>query len=339
MIINNKNYIRKSKIYHILIIILIFSYNNIIVNEKENNLKNLMKEEENRNFESKREKYEKYNFLIIKEYCPTCGLFSYFIFFLGCIHKYLLEGYIPIIDIKSFPNVINGFNTSKSNYWEIFFEQPFGFTLEGVLQNAKNIKHKICIECKPRLSCRFMPFNEVQRNFWHYFANKYLPIKKELINLSKIIMYKLFKNSENILGVLTRGTDYINLKPHNHPIPPKFSVLINDVKEMDRKNNYKYIFFSTEDDKIRDKFIKIFSNKVKYINTKMKTNYNYSKNTFLGYNANIKGNVSFFKIYIINIIILSKCLDIITARCNGSAGIFILTKGFRNVKVYNLGLY
>ena len=47
---------------------------------------------------------------------------------LGCIHKYLAEGYIPIIDIGSFQNVINGFNKSKGNYWELFFEQPFGYT-------------------------------------------------------------------------------------------------------------------------------------------------------------------------------------------------------------------
>ena len=41
----------------------------------------------------------------------------------------------------------------------------------------------------------------------------------------------------------------------------------------------------------------------------------------------------------LNIVILSKCLDIITSRTSGSAGIFILTKGFRHFKVYDLGLY
>lgn len=45
------------------------------------------------------------------------------------------------------------------------------------------------------------------------------------------------------------------------------------------------------------------------------------------------------KIYLINIIILSKCLDIISARTSGSIGAFIFSEGFRNIKVYFLGEY
>ena len=45
------------------------------------------------------------------------------------------------------------------------------------------------------------------------------------------------------------------------------------------------------------------------------------------------------KNYLINIIILSKCLDIITSRTSGSSGVFVLTKGFRHSKVYFLGTY
>ena len=68
-------------------------------------------------------------------------------------------------------------------------------------------------------------------------------------------------------------------------------------------------------------------------------NYDYSGKKFLGFNENIKGNIEFNKIYLLNIIILSKCLDIATARCSGTAGIFILTDGFRNIKIYDLGVY
>ena len=53
----------------------------------------------------------------------------------------------------------------------------------------------------------------------------------------------------------------------------------------------------------------------------------------------MKGNLDNLKIYLINILILSKCIDIITARTNGSIGAFIFTEGFRNIIVYYLGLY
>ena len=208
-----------------------------------------------------------------------------------------------------------------------------------MLNNGKQIKKIICGDCTPRLYHRTMPFSEAQKIFWHNFANKYLPIKKEIIDLSNIIMNHLFKYSNNILGVLTRGTDYLSRKPYQHPIPPKLSDLIYDVKEMDYKYSYDYIFFSTEDDKVREQFSKIFAKKIKQIKPNIKTNYNNSKKNYLGYNENIKGNIEFNKIYLLNIIILSKCLDIITARCNGAAGIFILNKRFRNVKIYNLGVY
>ena len=74
------------------------------------------------------------------------------------IHSYLIEGYIPIIDLKSFPNIINGFNTKNSNHLELFFEQPFGYTLE-VLKKAKYIKCVKYSDCQPKPDEKSMLFN------------------------------------------------------------------------------------------------------------------------------------------------------------------------------------
>ena len=136
-----------------------------------------------------------------------------------------------------------------------------------------------------------------------------------------------------------RGTDFIARKAKHHPIPPNVSVLINDVKEMDDKYKYDYIFFSTEDDKIRDEFTKVFIDKIKQLKPLKSINYNYKKKDFINKNENIQGNIEFHKIYLLNVIILSKCLDLIAARCSASIGVFVLTNGFRNKKVYNFGLY
>ena len=58
-----------------------------------------------------------------------------------------------------------------------------------------------------------------------------MPIKNDLINLSNKIIQRLFNNSKNILGVLTRGTDYISKKPKDHPIQPNITDVINDVSK------------------------------------------------------------------------------------------------------------
>ena len=210
--------------------------------------------------------------------------------------------------------------------------------MENVLKNSNKILRIRIQDCKPRLSCT-QHSDIISLNFWHYFAIKYSGIKKEIIIQSNKLIYKLFHNSKNILGILARGTDYIALKPKNHPIPPNVSDIINDIKLMDYKNKYDYFFFSTEDEIIREKITKTFPSKLKQIIPKIKINYNYSNKTFLGFNKNVKGNIEYNKIYLLNIVILSKCLDLLASGCNGSTGILILTNGFRNMKIYNKGVY
>ena len=79
---------------------------------------------------------------------------------------------------------------------------------------------------------------------------------------------------------------------------------------------------------------------MKYLDTNLNFNYNYTgKENILADNKNINGNFNLMKDYLINIIILSNCIDIICGRANGSVLAFIITKGFRNVLAYNLGKY
>ena len=52
-----------------------------------------------------------------------------------------------------------------------------------------------------------------------------------------------------------RGTDYLAIKPKNHPISPDSEMVFHDIKNMDNKNKYNFIFLATEDDIIREKMI------------------------------------------------------------------------------------
>ena len=265
----------QKKIFFFNLLILIFYYS---LNE------NKKIHPQNLGFQlSKQKDYVNSKFIIIKRRCEICGLFSFFMVHLGCIHKYLLEGYIPIIYIESIPNVIYGFNTSESNFWELFFEQPFGYNFDEIIKNSKTIIYITVGDCMPRPDELYIYYNYPRKQFWHNFANQYLPIKRNIIDQSEKIMYKLFKNSKNILGVLARGTDYISRKPKGHAIPPNLSDIIHDVKEMDDKYNYDYIFFSTEDEIIRDNFTNIFAKKVRQIRPKKIIKYDYIKKDFINY--------------------------------------------------------
>lgn len=343
LIYNNYKRIAIIKIFIIIILnlfIIFKDFNNLLLQNiiQIYNFKKIIKSKYL--FKKQIEHNKKFAILIYK--CKTCGLFSFYIHYLGCIKIFINKGYIPIIDLTSYPNVFNKFNYNYSNKnpWEFYFNQPYGYTLENVKKYAINKKKFIC---KPNHSDKpdkySIYINKYLIYFWHNYANKYIPIQKEIINEAKIIRKKLYKGLYNVLGVLMRGTDYIAMKPKNHCIPPKIETMIEDIKDMDKKYNYDWIFVTTEDDIIRKKLINAFFNKVKYLKSKILFKYNYKKKNFIVFNENIKINYNYMKFYLINIIILSQSKDIICARTCGSEAAFILSNGFRNNKVYFLGEY
>ena len=97
-----------------------------------------------------------------------------------------------------------------------------------------------------------------------------MPVRENIIYETKTIMEKLFKKSKNILGVKLRGTDYLAKRPKDHPIQPKVEQVISDVKSMDNRNKYDFIFFTTEDEIIRHKFQPEFKDKLKMLNPNFK---------------------------------------------------------------------
>jgi hypothetical protein len=102
--------------------------------------------------------YENNNFAVIKRSsCPTSGLFSNYIRFLGCIRKYMIQGFIPIFELESYKNTINGFivNPLKGNPWESYFNQPFNYKYNDIKSKAKNIKN---FECKPKIRPNYKIF-------------------------------------------------------------------------------------------------------------------------------------------------------------------------------------
>ena len=262
---------------------------------------------------------------------------------MGCLIEFIFKGYIPLIELLSLPNIFNSFNNNKNtelkiNPWEFYFNQPYGYKLKSVEEKAKNMKYFKC-NTRKKIPNYFIYLNKGLCDFWHNIALKYIPIKVEIIYESNIIIKKLFKGSKNILGVLARGTDYISLKPRYHPKQPKTNIMIKDIKEMNLKYKYDWIFLTTEDYLIESIFIQTFKNKLKYFKKNNNINYNYKEKKKLGFNAKIKGNLQYQKNYLINIIILSKCIDIISALTSGTIGTFILSEGFRNAKIYYSGFF
>ena len=322
--INKKKYMIK------ILLLIYFAIKFYCFNEKikEGNFYNLSLEQKMYDYNHK-----KFG-LIHRIDCPFCGLFSSYIVSLGCIYKYLNEGYIPIIDFQSFGNTLNPCpNTSLFNPWELFFYQPFNYTFEEVKKYAKNVQYLKCHSYiyKPNEINIF--FDNSSIIFWHKFAKKYMPVKKVILNEVNKIMKYLFGNSKNILGVKIRGTDY-RLKPTGHFVQPEVEQVIKDVKIYDEKYKYDYIFFATEDEEIKTKFIPEFKDKIKLLDPGDSIMETYNNKGYRRYE-----HLNYVKNYVLNVIILSKCLDIIASKNSGAIGMIIMTEGFRNSLFYDLGVY
>ena len=284
--------------------------------------------------------YVNNSFIIISYVCESCGLFSHYNRLLSCTASIVKDGRIPIANFIRFKNIFNRFNESSltldQNPWEYFFKQPFGYTLKDVKKYAKHRRNYECT-AYPRPSQDIIFYNKFYKYYWNNIYKTYFPIKDEIIQEAEKVMKKLFKKSENVLGIFVRGTDFLALRPRNHAIQPEPEVVMNDVDKFDQENHYDYYFLSTEDDIIRNKFINRYKDKLKYFKANHSFRYNNTK--VLAYNEDVNGNLEFMKVYLINTVIVSKCIDIICGRTNGSVFIFIITKGFRNIKVYNYGKY
>ena len=275
--------------------------------------------------------------IIKKEDCKGCGFFSYYIFFIGYFITSIATQNIPIIDVGSYPNIFNNFKPYDSNPWEYFFEQPYNLTLKEINEKARIKNYENTTNYNNLIpNYKTIFYKKYSLLFYHDVVTKYMPIKIEIMKKVNNIMKKLFNGSQNVLGVLARGTDYITLKKKGTPIPPTAGKMIEDINKYDKENKYDFIFLTTEDNLIRDKFKSEFGQKLKYIEFGINIKYNYNGNEYFLENKNAQG-LEYQKIYLYNIIILSRCIDIISARTHGAAVAFILSEGFRNNLVYDLG--
>ena len=62
----------------------------------------------------------------------------------------MIQGFIPILDLESYVNDINGFivDLLKGNPWEYYFNQHFGYKYKDIEKKARNIKSLNAVDIK-----------------------------------------------------------------------------------------------------------------------------------------------------------------------------------------------
>lgn len=255
------------------------------------------------------------------------------------------KGYIPVIDMQNYKSQYHEEQeVGKVNIWELFFEQPAGYNLKDI-ENSKNI---ILSKKKPAPSKKYLmghsPFydNENRIMYFHTLFKKYIHFN---VFTQRYLdgYYNRYIKGKNVIGVLCRGTDYLILKPKNHPIQPNPVNVIRDVKEAMKTYSCDYVFIATEDNDILDMFKNEFGDHLLYVEQNRVSKKEMSPNSYLAA-INIKKNKgldTYSKIigYLTATYLLSKCDCYIAGRTGGSKGVLIMSEGFKYKKVYDLGMY
>ena len=277
---------------------------------------------------------------IIRRHQDNVGLFSYFITILGGIAYAEQKGYIPVVDMKNYPNTyLYDSEVGHVNSWEYYFTQPDTLTLEDALSCRKYIIGKDT-EFHPRPSQSASAFynEDGKLDYWRGMCRKYIHFTQPVLDGVDRELHKFA--GKRVLGVMVRGTDYVALKPHGHPVQPTAEQAIIKTREVLSTGKYDTVYLVTEDKKIVAKFQEVFGDKLLLPKANY-LNYDYDNPRYLADYHSDRKNDKYLRglEYLVSMITLTKCSGLITSRTSGSTGIMCLSEGFEYLYVFDFGVY
>jgi len=287
-----------------------------------------------RRFSKGNENPEKTFYVISYDY-DTQGLFAIVKSVLSHIMYATDKGWIPVVDLK---NYHCQYQHGDGNAWEQFFQQPCGYTLDDIQRS----KHVV------RSYYGMYPYNTY--DFYvdvldrpeecHRIAEVY---KKYIKPQPKVLEYMEKMKSDlqidkKTLGVLCRGTDYLNRKPKYHPRQPEPEAVVNDACLVMEQNGYETVFVATEDELVLELFKKKFGGKVKQINQPrltLKKSQQYLSDIKTETDTRNKMALDYYTA----LYILSQCPSLLAGRTAGTLGAVFMSEGYEWTQFYDLGYY
>ncbi len=277
-------------------------------------------------------------FYVIRRATCKVGLFSYVMTNMGLV-KYALErGYIPVIDMQENGNTyLEADEVGKKNAWEFYFEQPCGYGLTDIAESRNVIYSSGLITEGTVYPVRETIFAEDTGKEWRELFHCYLRPNREIRQEADLLFDSLFEGKK-VLGVLCRGTDYLNNHPKNHPVQPEPQAVIEKAGQVMKEFECDYLYLATEDEDIYAQFRKTFGDRLKVTEARRYQDTG---------TANINevscqregGRYLKGKEYLINMILLSKCSCLVAGAVGGTYGAYLMSEGYEYEFVYDLGVY
>lgn len=277
-------------------------------------------------------------FFVIRRASCKVGLFSSVMTNMGLVDYAVKKGYIPVIDMQNTSNTyLEPDQVGKVNAWEFYFNQPMGYGLGDIAESKNVILSNGIITQNNDYPDIHVVDDEKQLLRWRKVFQKYFSINDTLLKKFYTEKQNLF-GEYRILGVLARGTDYVNLKPKNHPIQPGANQVIEKAEEIMERFQCAYIFLATEDQTIFDVMKRRFGDKLLAVETER---YTTSGNQNINDMSSDRKEDRYRKgkEYLLSVWLLSQCNCLVAGNVGGTHGALLMSSGYEYSYIFDLGLY
>lgn len=277
---------------------------------------------------------------IIRRRESVVGLFSYFITIIGGIAYADKKGYIPVVDMKNCPNTyLFDDELGKINAWEYFFAQPGGISLDDALSCRKYILGPdTASHPRPSQGAKFFYNQDGKLDYWREICKKYIKFSQPVIDGLEREKTKLV--GKKVIGVYLRGTDYVALRPHAHPIQPEPEMVIAKTQEFMNTKGYNAVYLTTEDKRILAKFRDAFGESL-ILTDREYVDFDYDSKEYATMYSTHRTNDKYLQglEYLVSMLLLRECQGLITSIASGPTGLICLAGEFEDLYVYDLGYY
>lgn len=293
-------------------------------------------------------------YCVVRYTAPTFALMAAGIQYVFCYHQLRERGYIPLIDIEYAYSYKQG-KLGENNIWDLCFEQPI--TVKEAVQKpyvlatgnlfSYSDDSKVCQDINGDKEDHFIHVRK--ENFREYYskAKKYIEpiwkIKPELVTEFEEKVWNKVKGSR-VLGIFlrenfTKDVCFDNEADRkvfsNHPLLPGVRETIEIIKTQLRDWKYDLIFLSTIYEDSLQIFKEEFGDIVIYaerqrmkINEKKPANFGMSEKELYEISLERRNaNEEITKMYLEEIVALSKCDYLIGGASSGMAAALTLNGG------------
>ena len=271
-------------------------------------------------------------FVIIDARYGNLGLFALRSQAIAYARYIKAKGFIPVFNIQNIHGSLSIYQDYRGDeIWNKFFTQPEEYTIDNLI-NSKNVY--FTPECyNPTVISHIMSVYNSSINL-SWINGLYSMNLKNYIEERKD---QFLPYPNETLGVLARGTDFVNAHLDNHPTHVSKEVLRDKIEQALKKWNLKYIYLATEDESYLKYFKKEFGDIVYSTDQQRFTTKENEMLAEMHRKRKIKGKgFTLGAEYILSILLLSECNSLLASgSCSGvSAAINMNTGIYKNIYVH-----